>query len=199
MGILEGGVFSMVDPKDLPMEMECEIFLDIGENSNANKIQKFAQVGQLLPQLNEQGQGMVIKPEAPAILATKLVEALGLDSNDYFEDYTTDEFKQKAAEAVQQQTEENMRVAELENRKVEADVSLAEANVAFTGSQTKNTMDDNAKQLAVSIDTHFQNWAELNIKATKEGAEIPPRPDFQQILMMARSILQPEQPDNGEQ
>ena len=187
----------MIDPKDLPMEMECEIFLDIGENSNANKIQKFAQVGQILPQLNEQGQGMVIKPEAPAILATKMVEALGLDSNDYFEDYTTDEFKQKAAEAVQQQTEENMRVAELENRKVEADVSLAEANVAFTGSQTKNTMDDNAKQLAVSIDTHFQNWAELNIKATKEGAEIPPRPDFQQILMMARNILQPEEGNNN--
>ena len=45
-------------------------------------------------------------------------------------------------------------------------------------------MDDNAKQLAVSIDTHFQNWAELGIKAAKEGAEIPPRPDFQQILMM---------------
>ena len=57
-------------------------------------------------------------------------------------------------------------------------------------------MDDNAKQLAVSIDTHFQNWAELGIKAAKEGAEIPPRPDLQQILMMARSILQP---NNGEQ
>ena len=92
-----------------------------------------------------------------------------------------------------------MKVSELEDRKMEADAALAEANVAFTGSQTKNTMDDNAKQLAVSIDTHFQNWAELNIKAAKEGAEIPPRPDFQQILMMARSILQPEQPNEGEQ
>ena len=137
-----------------------------------------------------------VKPEAPAILATKMVEALGLDSNDYFEDYTTDEFKEKAAQAVQQQTEQNMKVAELEDRKMQADAALAEANVAFTGSQTKNTMDDNAKQLAVSIDTHFQNWAELSIKATKEGAEIPPRPDFQQILMMARGILQPNE---GEQ
>ena len=74
VGILEGGVFSMVDPKNLPMEMECEIFLDIGENSNANKIQKYAQLGgQILPQLNEQGQGMVVKPEAPAILALSLI------------------------------------------------------------------------------------------------------------------------------
>ena len=89
-----------------------------------------------------------------------------------------------------------MKSKALEDRKMEADAALAEANVEFTGSQTKNTMDDNAKQLAVSIDTHFQNWAELGIEAAKEGAEIPPRPDFQQILMMARSILQP---NNGEQ
>ena len=59
----------------------------------------------------------------------------------------------------------------------------------FTGAQTKNTSDDNAKQLAVSIDTHFQQWAELGIKAVKEGAELPPRPDFSQILQMAKAVL----------
>ena len=51
---------------------------------------------------------------------------------------------------------------------------LAEANVAFTGAQTKNTSDDNAKQLAVAIDKHFQEWADLGIKAVKEGAQLPP-------------------------
>ena len=30
--------------------------------------------------------GMVIKPEAPAVLATKLIEAMNLDSNDFLED-----------------------------------------------------------------------------------------------------------------
>ena len=193
VNMLDGSTFRQVDPQQLPMDMECEIFLDIGENSNSNLIQKYGQVGsQILPALNEQGQGMVIKPEAPAVLATKLIEALGIDSNDFLEDYTTDEFKERAAQAIQQQTEQAMKTKELEDRKMEADAALAEANVTFTGAQTKNTGDDNAKQLAVSIDKHFQEWADLGIKAVKEGAELPPRPDFQQILMMAKSILNPE-------
>ena len=192
------GAFEEIDPKTLPMEMECEIFLDVGENSNSNKIQKLTMLGdQILPKLNEMGQGMVIKPEAGAVLATKLIEAMGVDSNDFLEDYTTDEFRERAAQAVQEQTEKSMQMQELEARKIEADVSLAEANVAFTGAQTKNTGDDNAKQLAVSIDKHFQEWADLGIKAVKEGAELPPRPDYQQILMMAKQLLNPQ--NNGGQ
>ena len=192
------GLFEDIDVNALPMEMECEIFLDLGENSNSNMIQKLGQLGgQILPQLNEQGQGMVVKPEAPAVLATKLIEALGIDSNDYLEDYTTDEFKEKAAKAVEEQTKQNQELQELDRRKLEAETALAEANVQFTGAQTKNTGDDNAKQLAVSIDKHFQEWADLGIKAVKEGAELPPRPDYQQILMMAKQLLKPE--NNGGQ
>ena len=59
----------------------------------------------------------------------------------------------------------------------------------YTGAQTKNTQDDNAKQLAVSIDKHFQEWADLQIKATKEGAELPQHPGYDQIIMLARQIL----------
>ena len=192
------GMFEDIDVNALPMEMECEIFLDLGENSNSNMIQKLGQLGgQILPQLNEQGQGMVVKPEAPAVLATKLIEALGIDSNDFLEDYTTEEFKEKAAKAVEEQTKQNQELQELDRRKLEAETALAEANVQFTGAQTKNTGDDNAKQLAVSIDKHFQEWADLGIKAVKEGAELPPRPDYQQILMMAKQLLKPE--NNGGQ
>ena len=71
-----------------------------------------------------------------------------------------------------------------------ADSALAEANVGFTNAQTKNTQDDNAKQLAVSIDKHFQEWADLAIKATKEGAQIPEHPNYAQIITMAKQILQ---------
>ena len=187
------GVFREVDPSTLPMDMECEIFLDLGENSNANQIQKLQQVGSaILPGLKQEGQQMVIKPEAAAVLATKLIEAMGMDSNDFLQDYTTDEFKQKAAESVKAQDEVQKKKSALEDRKAEADAALAEANVKFTGAQTKNTEDDNKKQLAVSIDKHFQEWAELSIKAVKDGAEIPPRPDFQQILTMAQGVLEPE-------
>ena len=185
------GVYRSVDLQSLPMEMDCEIFLDIGDNSNSNKIQKLGQIGgQILPKLNEAGQGLVVKPDAPAILATKLIEALGCDSNDYLEDYTTDEFKQKAAKAIEEQTQEQQKTKALEDRKMEADAALAEANVQFTGAQTKNTYDDNAKQLAVSIDKHFQEWADLQIKAVKEGATLPPRPTYAEILVMAKQLLQ---------
>ena len=200
IGMLHDGFYTMVDPQSLPMDMECEIFLDIGENSNANMVQKLARVGQeILPRLNEAGAGMSIKPEAPAVLATKLIEALGLDSNDYLEDYTTDEFKEKAAQALEEQSQQNQKKQELEDRKMAADAALAEANVAYTGAQTKNTFDDNAKQLAVSIDKHFQEWADLQIKSVKEGAELPPRPDYTQILMMAQQLLNPSNPNNGGQ
>ena len=200
------GVFAEIDPQMLPMEMECDIFLDLGENSNSNKIQKLGRIGaEVLPALNNAGLGITVKPQAPAYLATKMIEALGMDSNDFLEDYTTPEFQEKAAKQVEQQAQEAQKSKALEDRKMEADAALAEANVMFTGAQTKNTGDDNSKQLAVSIDKHFQEWAELGIKAVKEGAELPPRPDFNQILTMAKNILepqeeaqpQPQQPNNG--
>ena len=62
----------------------------------------------------------------------------------------------------------------------------------FTKARTKNTYDDNAKQLATSIDQHYQDWADLQIKSVKEGAELPPRPTFDQILAMSRLLLQAE-------
>ena len=187
------GITRTIDVMNLPMDMDVEIYLDIGENSNANKINKLGQIGgQILPKLNEAGQGMVVKPEAPAVLATKLIEALGCDSNDYLEDYTTDEFKERAAKAIEEQTQEQQKTKALEDRKMEAEASLSEANVNFTNAQTKNTYDDNAKQLAVSIDKHFQEWADLQIKSVKEGAELPPRPDYQQILLMAKQLLNPQ-------
>jgi len=133
---------------------------------------------------------MIIKPEAPAILATKLIEAMNLDSNDFLEDYTTEEFKQRAQQAIQQQTQAAQAKQQVEQRKMEADAALAEANVGYTNAQAKNTMDDNARQLAVSIDRHFQEWADLTVKATKEGAELPPHPDYDQVIILARQILQ---------
>jgi hypothetical protein len=191
------GVYLEVDPQELPHEMECTIFLDLGENSNANQIQKLTKVGsEILPALNEQGAGMVVKPQAPAILATKLVEAMGLDSNDFLEDYTTNEFKEKAAKSVEEQTKSSMERQQMETAKLKSDAALAEANVSFTNAQSKNTMDDNAKQLAVAIDRHFQEWADLEIKAAKEGMEKPVRPDFHQIIQMAKTIINP--PDKGQ-
>ena len=202
MGMMKMSIQSMarhIDVNTLPMEMDVEIFVDLGDNSNSSKMQKLGQIGQeVLQQLNANGQGMVIKPEAPAVLATQIVEAMGMDPSDYFEDFTTEEFRERAAKAIEQQTQEQQKTKALEDRKMEADAALAEANVQFTGAQTKNTYDDNAKQLAVSIDKHFQEWADLQIKSVKEGAELPPRPDYTQILMMAQQLLNPNKNNGGQ-
>jgi hypothetical protein len=190
--MMDGGVFYSINPTDLPQEMDCDIFLDLGENSNSNLLAKYAKIGsEILPALNSQGQGMVVKPTAPAVLATKVIEALGVDSNDFLEDYTTDEFMEKAAKALEEQSAQAEAAAAAEQKRVE---------ILFTKAQTKNTTDDNAKQLAVSIDKHFQEWSELKIKAEKEGVELSPRPDYSQILMMAKQLIgeveldQPPQP-----
>jgi hypothetical protein len=158
-----------------------------------NKITKLSKVGgEILPMLNEKGAGIVIKPSAPAIIATQIIEAMQLDSNDYLEDYTTDEFKEKALKAIQRQSKMAATAKELDQKKKMADVALAEANVGYTNAQSKNTMDDNSKQLAVSIDKHFQEWADLTIKASKEGTQLPEHPSYDQILMMAKQVIQPQ-------
>jgi hypothetical protein len=195
VNMVYGGEYLSVNPKDLPLNLECEVMLDLGENSNANQIQKLQKVGgEILTALNQQGQGMVIKPEAPAVLATKLIEAIGLDSNDFLEDYTTEEFKQKAAEALKSQSDMNNAKMQLEQQTAQANLGLAQANVAYTEAQAKNTMDDNARQMAVAIDKHFQEWADLSIKAAKEGTQPPQAPDFQQIVSMAAAIMAGQKP-----
>ena len=189
-----GNSFKSINVSKLPSGMDVEVLLDIGENSNTSLIAKYSRIaGEILPALQQQGAGMVIKPEATAVLATKVIEAMDIDSNDFLEDYNTNEFKEKASQAMQSQQQQAQSAQALQQRKVEAEAALSEANVIYTGAQTKNTMDDNSKQLAVSIDKHFQEWADLQIKATKEGAELPPHPGYDQIIMLARQILSPPQ------
>ena len=198
-----GNSFKSINVSKLPSGMDVEVLLDIGENSNTSLIAKYSRIaGEILPALQQQGAGMVIKPEATAVLATKVIEAMDIDSNDFLEDYNTNEFKEKASQAMQSQQQQAQSAQALQQRKIEAEAALSEANVIYTGAQTKNTMDDNSKQLAVSIDKHFQEWADLQIKATKEGAELPPHPGYDQIIMLARQILgspQQQQPPMGDQ
>jgi len=200
IGLVDNGMFYSINPKDLPNDMECDVRLDIGENSNQNMIQKLGKVGsEILPSLNEQGQGMIVKPEAPAILATKLIENLGLDSNDFLEDYTTPEFKQKVAKALEEQTQQAQQKAQMEDAKLAAEAQQTQANINFTVAETKNTYDDNAKQLAVSIDRHFQEWEKLKLQANKDGLTLGPRPDYSSILVMAKQLIGEGQPQPQQQ
>jgi len=184
------GVYKTVDMNALPSKMDVEILLDIGENSNSNKLQKLQKIGaEVLPALNNNGAGIVVRPEAPAVLATQIIESMNMDSNDFLEDYNTEEFRKRAMESVEKQTQDAELAKQLQQQKAAAEVDLQSANVQYTIAQAKNTMDDNSRQLAVSIDKHFQEWADLNIKAVKEGTEVPQHPSYNEILMMAQQIL----------
>jgi len=182
--------FANINPSELPYTLECDVFVDIGENSNLNKIQKLKSLGQeIIPALQAQGAGMVVKPESPAILANQLVEAMGLDANDFLQDYTNEDFKKKAAEQMQKKAQEAEQAKQLEIAKAQADVQLQQANVGYTQAQAQNTMADNSRQMAIAIDRHYQEWADMAIKAVKEGAEIPPHPDFNEVIAMTQQIM----------
>jgi hypothetical protein len=201
ISMVAGSQYLSINPKDLPRKMECEVILDIGENSNMNLIQKLQRVGQeVLPALIQGGQQMVIKPDAGAVIATKMIEAVGLDSNDYLMDYTTPEFQQQAQEAMgaQQQAQEAEQQAAQAN--AQAQLQLAQANVTYTEAQAKNTSEDNSRQMAIAIDKHFQEWADLSIKAAKEGVQPPPKPSFEEIIGMAQQVMgaQAQQPQGAE-
>ena len=185
------GVFSKVNPADLPANMELDIMLDIGENSNASRVQKLEILGaQVLPQLEQMGAGMVVKTTAAAAIGTQIIDALGLNPNDYLEDYTTDEFKQKAMEAEQKAQEQAMEIQALEKRKGEAEAALSEANVMFTQRQADNAKQDNVRQTAVAIDTHYQKWAELAAQAMKDGEEPPMKPQLDAIFQRSQQIVE---------
>ena len=193
------GVYANINPADLPSNMEVEIMLDIGENSNASRAQKLEILGsQVLPKLKEMGADLVVKPEAAATVATMMVDALGLNPGDFLEDYTSDEFKQKAQEAQQAQAAAEQQAQEIEKKKVEAEVALAEANVKFTQRQAANALQDNVRQTAVAMDTHFQKWEELNQKALSEGQAPPKMPNIEDIFKGAMDTVR-EMEARGEQ
>ena len=194
------GVYSNINPSDLPADMDLEIMLDIGENSNATRVQKLEILGgQVIPALKEMGADLVVKPDAGAVIATMMVDALGLNPSDFLEDFTTDEFKQKAQEAAQQQQMEMEELKKAEKEKMETEAELDRANVKFTERQASNALQDNIRQTAVAIDKHYQEWEDMKIKAAKEEVdELPTKPDIKEIFAMAKKVvdsMDPPQPD----
>ena len=195
------GVYANINPSNLPADMDLEIMLDIGENSNASRVQKLEVLGgQVIPALKEMGADLVVKPDAGAVIATMMVDALGLNPNDFLEDFTTDEFKQKAAEAAQKQQQELDELKKAEKEKLETDAELARANVKFTERQASNALQDNIRQTAVAIDKHYQEWADVTIKAAKEEMdETPPKPDINQVFALAKGIVDSMDPPEIEE
>ena len=192
---------STVDVSQLPHDMRFAIDIDIGDNSNANKIEKLKILTEFaVPVIEKSGQRHLLKPDAMTKWLTEFMDALNLNPLDYMEDVSTPEFAQKA-QAADQQAQQDVKMAkDLEMAKQQVDIEQGKATAAYTMQETKNIEQDNARQLATAIDKHFQEWAEINIKATKEGAELQPTPSFDEIMQKSMQIMAgPQQPQDGPQ
>ena len=174
-----------IDPMSLPDNMLLWIDADVGENGNSNVRKKMEIVGsQLIPALQAAGAGAVVKPDAAVLIAAKTLEAMDLDPLDFMEDYTTPEFLEKATKAREAEQQAAEKLRQLEEQLKQLDIQQRQATMALTNIQSKNAIQDNTRQMIIAIDKHHQEWADLYIKAAKEGIEPPPKPDIMAIYKM---------------
>jgi len=179
-----------VDIKKLPKSMALEVDVDLGENSNANKRDKLQLLAKdLIPLLNQAGAGSLLKPDAYATIANQLLTSLDLEPSDYLKDHTTPEFLQGTAKALEEQAKEKEQAKKVAEAKMQSEIDQAHANVRYTDVQSNNAYQDNARQLAIAIDTHMQKWADISLKAHKEGVEVPERPPFGDLMAMSKQVL----------
>jgi hypothetical protein len=184
-------VYQAVDPSTLPSNMLLQIDADVGENSNSNIVKKMTMIGQqLLPALQAAGAGGVISPDAAVKIAAKTIEAMDLDPLDYLEDYTSDEFKKKAQASKDNEMKAAEKLRELEEQIKQLNIAQQQATIDLTNVQSKNSMQDNIKQLMVALDKSNQEWAKLYIDAAKEGVQLPPKPDINDLLGIATKAIQ---------
>jgi hypothetical protein len=179
-----------IDPADLPDDMEMLIDIDVGEHSNSNITKKMQIVGsQVLPALQQAGAGGIVSPSAAANIAAKTLESLDLDPLDYIVDYTTEEFANQAMQSRQNEMIAAEKAKQLEEKIKLLDAMQREATIGLTNVQGNNAIQDNTRQMMMSIDKSHQEWAKLAIQAAKEGVEAPKRPDIQEMFMMAKMAI----------
>jgi alkylhydroperoxidase/carboxymuconolactone decarboxylase family protein YurZ len=183
-----------VDPASLPDRMVLTVDADVGDHSNSNMLKKLNLVGnQLLPKLQEIGAGGAVNPEAAMRIAAQTLEALDMDPLDYLVDYTTDDFKAKAEESRKAEAAAQEKMKKLQEQMEQLDMMAKQATIALTNVQSKNSLQDNTRQLMIALDRSYQEWAKLAISAAKEGVDAPVRPSIHELLAVATQQVMPEQ------
>ena len=191
------GIYATIDKIDLPKDVNIDVDANIGENSNQNLQQKYGMVAQILGQLKESGREVVINEKADAKLASMAILAMDMDPMDFIEDFNSDDFAKKAQAAREQATELERRNTEVEELKVKYEILSKEANARLLATQADNAMQDNAKQLAMAIDRHHQEWASLAIEADKNNTPRPQQPDIKSIMEQAYNVIREFGPSNS--
>jgi len=162
--------YASISPLDLqriPSNMDLDIQANLGENSNSSQQQKLAQVAELLPQMAQDPEARkYISPNAAFNLGNQMLQSMGFDPLDYFVDPEDEEAMQQVEQQIQQEQQQAQASSELEMETVKANISLVKAEV-------DNKKIDNQRQLLEAQDDSNRSWAEIKIKATKDGAAEP--------------------------
>jgi hypothetical protein len=186
----QNDVYKSIDPSMLPDNMLLYIDADVGENSNSNVIKKMTMIGQqLIPALQAAGAGGAVNPEAAVRIACKTLEAMDLDPLDYLTDYTAEDFKAQAEESRKNEQTANEKKNKLAEEIQLTQIAQAKATLELTNTQGRNAMQDNSRQLFISLDKSDQEWAKLYISAAKEGVELPPRRSPEELLGIASGFI----------
>jgi hypothetical protein len=190
------GIYQVINSDNLPENIHIEVDANLGENSNQNMIAKLGQVSEILAQLKALGREVVIDDVADARLATQAIAALDMNPFDYIVDYSDEAFLQNVENIKKAEQEKQKKVETLEEVKVGYEALAKEANARLISTQADNAMQDNARQLAVAMDRHHQEWAELAFKSDKEGLQRPQMPDMDSMIQRSLELINSSGPGN---
>jgi hypothetical protein len=169
--------YASLSPEELqsmPGNMDLEVQANIGENSNSSLAEKLIQLTQLLPQMAQsETSEAFINPMSSYNLALDILKNMGMDPARFLNDPATQEFQQAQQQAQQKKQQKNELEEQATQASIQLDLATKEANVSLIKAEADNKKIDNKRQLLSANDDSNREWAELAIKAQKDGAQIP--------------------------
>jgi hypothetical protein len=169
--------YASLSPEELqtmPGNMDLDIQANIGENSNQSLGEKLLQLTQLLPQMAQTPTSEAyINPMSSYNLALDILKNMGMDPTRFLNDPATPEFQQAQQEDQQKKEQDREEIRLAEKASVQLDLATKEANISLIKAEADNKKIDNKRQLLTANDDSNREWAELAVKAQKDGAQIP--------------------------
>jgi hypothetical protein len=169
--------YASISPQELqtmPTNMDLDIQANIGENSNQSLGEKLLQLTQLLPQMAQSPTSEAfINPMSSYNLALDILKNMGMDPTRFLNDPATPEFQQAQQESQQKKNQDQEEIRMAEKASLQLDLATKEANISLIKAEADNKKIDNKRQLLQANDDSNREWAELKVKAEKDGAQLP--------------------------
>lgn len=186
------GYLQSIDPAELPETMLLEVDADVGDMGSTAVLKKMEIIGKsIIPALQEAGAGNAVSPQAAVKIAAETLVALDVDPLDYMVDYTTEDFIAKVEKSREAEQLAAEKAKQLEEQIKQLDIEQRKGTIALTNIQSKNAMQDNARQMVVAMDDHYKEWAKLQIQAAKDGVTWNPslQPSIENMWAVAMKII----------